>query len=121
MATAIIGIIVVVALGFALRGVLSHWRGESSCCGGGGAVTPLPKKKLDGAIVGHKTIHITGMTCGNCKNRVEMLLDEIDGASATVNLHRNTADLSMTREVSDDEIRNAMKGSDYQITAIEIG
>ena len=66
MATVIVGLLVLVALFFAIKGVLKHWRGESSCCGG----------------------------------------DEI------------TADIAMTREISDEEIFKALAGSDYKITAI---
>lgn len=116
MATAIVGIIVLIGLGFAVKGVLKHWRGESSCCGG--AITPPPKKKLSGTIVDTKIVDIEGMTCGNCKIRVEQALNTIDGAAAEVNLHRNHATLKMTREVSDDEIRQALDGSGYTITGI---
>ena len=49
MATAIVGIIVLVALYFAFKGVIKHWRGESSCCGGGDI--KVPKKQLTGTIV----------------------------------------------------------------------
>lgn len=117
MATAIVGVIVLVALYFAFKGVIKHWRGESSCCGGG-AITPPPKKELKGTIVDTKIVDIEGMTCGNCKIRVEQALDSIDGAAAEVNLHRNHAVVKMTREVSDDEIRQALAGSGYTITGI---
>ncbi len=117
MATAIIGILVLICLFFALKGVLKHFRGESSCCGGG-AITAPPEKKLEGKIIGKKIIAIEGMTCGNCKIRVEQMLDTIDGAAAKVNLHHNNATLKMTRDVSDDEIRKALAGSDYKITNI---
>lgn len=118
IATIIVGLVVLAALFFALKGVLKHWRGESSCCGGDGIAAP-PKKKLDAPILGHKIITIDGMTCGNCKIRVEQALDEINGAAATVNLHRNTADLAMTRTVEDGEIRRALAGSGYRIIKIE--
>lgn len=118
MATIVVGVILVIALFFALKGVLAHWRGEGSCCGGAEIAAP-PKKELRGKIVGRKTIHIEGMTCVNCKIRVEQSLDGIEGAVSHVNLHRNTAELQMTREVSDDEIRQALAGSGYTITAIE--
>ncbi|WP_432646526.1 heavy-metal-associated domain-containing protein [Mitsuokella sp.] len=117
MATAIVGVIVLVALYFAFKGVIKHWRGESSCCSGG-AITPPPKKELKGTIVDTKIVDIEGMTCGNCKIRVEQALDSIDGAAAEVNLHRNHAVVKMTREVSDDEIRQALAGSGYTITGI---
>lgn len=118
MATAIVGILVLVALYFALKGVLKHWRGESSCCGGGSV--NVPKKKLTGPIVETKVVDIEGMTCGHCKARVEQALDAIDGAAAEVNLHRNHAVVKMTRDVSDDEIRRALAGSGYTITGIHL-
>lgn len=118
MATAIVGILVLVALFFALKGVVKHWRGESSCCGGGDV--KVPKKKLTGTIVETKIVDIEGMTCGHCKARVEQALDTIDGAAAEVNLHRNHAIVKMTREVSNDEIRRALAGSGYTITGIHI-
>lgn len=117
MATAIVGILVLVALFFAVKGVLKHFRGESSCCGGG-SITAPPPKKLSGTIIGKKVVDIEGMTCGNCKIRVEQALNTIDGAAAEVNLHRGHAVLKMTREVSDDEIRQALAGSGYTITGI---
>lgn len=117
MATAIVGIIVLVGLFFALKGVVKHWKGEGSCCGGGEEATP-PKKKLSGTVIGTKVIQIEGMTCGHCKARVELLLDDIEGAVSEVNLHHNRAELSMTREVSDDEILAALKDSGYTVTGI---
>ena len=104
MATAIVGILVLVALVYACKGVIKHWRGESSCCGGGDV--KVPKKKLTGTIVATKV--------------VEQALDTIDGAAAEVNLHRNHAVVKMPREVSDDEIRRALAGSGYTITGIHI-
>lgn len=118
IATIVVGLVVLAALFFALKGVLKHWRGEGSCCGGGEIAAP-PKKKLEGAVIGRKRITIGGMTCGNCKIRVEQALDAIEGAAATVNLHRSTADLAMTREVTDGEIRRALDGSGYTIIKIE--
>ena len=102
MATAIVGILVLVALVYACKGVIKHWRGESSCCGGGDV--KVPKKKLTGTIVATKVVDIEGMTCGHCKARVEQTLDTIDGAAAEV----------------DDEIRRALAGSGYTITGIHI-
>jgi len=119
MPTIIVGLVFCVALYFALKGVVKHWQGEGSCCGGDGGVVAPPPKKLQGTIIGKKIIKIKGMTCGHCKIRVEEMLNSLEGAAAVVNLHRDEALLSMTREVSDDEIRAAMKGGDYEIIRIE--
>ena len=78
MSTFIVGLAVLFMLGIAARHIYKLFKGETSCCGTD--APKVPEKKLAGPIVGKKIIKISGMTCGNCKNRVEMLLDDIDGA-----------------------------------------
>ena len=71
MADIIVVIIVIVLLGVALRGSIKHFKGESSCCGGGsGTRKKVKKKTLDGPVIGKKTIKISGMHCENCVNSV---------------------------------------------------
>ena len=118
MTNIIVIVILAVVIFFAVRSTLGHFKGESSCCGGGDV--KVPKKKLTGTIIATKVVDIEGMTCGHCKARVEQALDTIDGTAAEVNLHRNHAVVKMTREVSDDEIRRALAGSGYTITGIHI-
>ena len=117
MANIIVGLIVLACLAVAARHIYKLFQGETSCCGGSTA-PKVPAKKLTGPIVGEKLVKIDGMTCTNCKNRVELLLD---GAAAKVNLHRGCATVRMTRDVSDEEIRRALAGSGYAVQAIEQG
>ena len=119
MSTIIVGLVVLVCLGIAARHIYRLFRGETSCCGG--EAPRVPEKKLTGPIVGEKIVKISGMTCGNCKNRVELLLDGIDGAAAKVNLHRNQARVKMTRDVTDEEIKTALAGSGYDVVGITKG
>ncbi len=46
----IVGLVVIVLLGAALRGALRHFKGESTCCGGGGDRVSRSKKSLDGPV-----------------------------------------------------------------------
>ena len=119
MTTALVGLVVLACLGVAAKHIYKLFKGETSCCGT--EAPRVPEKKLNGPIVGEKVVKISGMTCGNCKNRVEMLLDDIDGAAAQVNLHRNQATVKMTRDVSDDEIKTALAGSGYEVVSIAKG
>lgn len=119
MTTALVGLIVLACLGVAAKHIYKLFKGETSCCGT--EAPRVPEKKLSGPIVGEKVVKISGMTCGNCKNRVEMLLEDIDGAAAQVNLHRNQATVKMTRDVSDDEIKTALAGSGYEVVSIAKG
>ena len=69
--------------------------------------------------IGEKTVHIEGMHCENCKNRVERAINRIDGAVGKVNLKKNIAVVSFEREVSDEEIRKAVEEQDYKVLSIE--
>ena len=118
MANYIVGIILVALLFFAAKKSLAHFRGEGSCCGQ--AANDAPQKVLpEDKIIGQKTLHIDGMTCINCKNRVEFLLNGIEGAAAKVNLTGGTAILKFVRPVDDDEILSALKDSGYNLAKIE--
>lgn len=116
--TIVIGLVLLVLLYVAGKHIYRLFHGEPVCCQ---TDTPaVPKKKLSGEIVATKIADIEGMTCGNCKNRVEMLLDDIDGAATKVNLHYHQATIRMTRDVSDDEIRKALDGSGYTVKSIRV-
>ena len=68
MVDAIIILIVIVLLIFALKGTLKHFKGESPCCGGGSEtiVTDIEDKMLDNPAIGKKTVKISGMHCEHC-------------------------------------------------------
>ena len=96
MANAIIIVVLLVIAIFAVRGTMKHMRGESSCCGGGSAELPAEEKKLENPVIGKMTVHIKGMSCQHCVNRVtEVDVDKIDGASAKVNLKHGEAIVSL--------------------------
>ena len=65
MVDIIVVLIVVVLLGFALKGSIKHFKGDSPCCGGGGGtvVLDIPDKKLDKPVLGKKVLKISGMHC----------------------------------------------------------
>lgn len=115
----IVGILLVVIV-LALYSSRKHFKGEGGCCGGGGEVK-TKKKKLSEPVVAVKVIHIEGMHCEHCKNRVERQINELDGAAARVDLKKKTAVVSMSREISDEELKAAVEAGDYQVTGIELG
>ena len=93
MANVIVVAVVIVLLGFALKGTLKHLKGESPCCGGGDTIT-IEDKKLDGPVIGKKTVKISGMHCDHCVRAVTEAINKIDGASAKVNLKKKEAVVS---------------------------
>ena len=84
-----------------------HFKGQGGCCGGGGELRP-EHKKLDDPVTEEKIISIDGMSCENCRNRVERAINKIDGASARVNLRKKEAVVSLDREIDDEKLKNAV-------------
>lgn len=62
-----------------------------------------------------KIIYINGMSCAHCSRRVENALNELDGVTATVNLEENCATLTLTKEVSEDAIREAVEDAGFTL------
>ena len=114
----IIIIVVLIALFvIGIRALIKHFKHESSCGGGKNQAAKVPEKKLD-HVIGTKTVRVDGMTCDHCKGWVERAINEIDGASAKVNLKKKEAVVSMAREVEDDEIIAAVKKAGYRVVEI---
>jgi len=65
-----------------------------------------------------KTLQIKGMSCGHCSARVEKVLNAIDGVEAKVDLESNSAKVTLTKEVSDDALRNAVDAVGYEVVSV---
>lgn len=112
--------ILVVAVLVGLHSARKHFKGEGGCCGGGGGEPKVKKKTLQDPVVAVKTIYIEGMHCENCKNRVQRQINQLDGAVAKVNLRKHVAVVSMSREISDEELKHVVEAADYKVTRIEL-
>ena len=94
--------------------------GQGSCCGGNSGGSCALEKKLDGTVIFKKNIKIQGMICEKCEARVQNALNEINGASAKVNLKKAEAKLDAIREVSEEEIRSAVQNAgNFNVVSIE--
>ena len=118
MANVIVVAVVIVLLGFALKGTLKHLKGESPCCGGGDTII-IEDKKLDGPVIGKKTVKISGMHCDHCVRAVTEAINKIDGASAKVNLKKKEAVVSYEKVVEDAAIREAVEKAGYTVQSIQ--
>ena len=104
MGDAIIMVVILIVLIFAVKGSLKHFKGEGACCGGGsGSVKPKkPKKKtLDGPVIGRRTIRISGMHCQN-----------------HVSLKDNRAEVSYDRAVDESVLKQAVEGAGFEVVSI---
>ena len=86
-----------------------------NCPGSGKA----PKKKLEGRVIGRKTMKISGMNCAHCANDVAMMLNQIDGVRAEVNLPKGIARIAYDRNVEDDVLKNAVEKAGFGVADIK--
>ena len=117
MENLIVAGIIAVLLVFGILSAVKHFKGQGGCCGGDGTVVKAEAKKLD-HVIGQKTVIIDGMHCDHCKKWVEESINEIDGAAAVVDLSKKAAIVSMEKEVSDNEIKNAVIKAGYKVIEI---
>lgn len=67
-----------------------------------------------------KILHITGMTCGHCKMKVEASLLELNEVeSADVDLIDGTAEVAFSTDVSEEKLREKLNKSGYTLTLVE--
>ncbi len=110
-------IIVVIGL-LALKSTLKHFKGEGGCCGGGTSAI-REKKKLDAPKIGKKIIFIDGMHCENYQNRVEHVINQLDGAARKVNLRKKSAVVSYSQSIPDSVLKETIENAGYTVKKIK--
>lgn len=107
----IIGVIIaLVAIGF--RSTVKHFKGEGGCCGGG---DHKPKKKRLKGSKYKKVFRVDGMHCEHCKNRVEEIVNSIDGIAGKVDLKKGELTVSYARDIDDDVIKAKIEAVGYTV------
>ena len=67
-----------------------------------------------------KTMKIEGMMCGHCEAAVKKALEAVEGVEAAEVSHEaGTAVVTLTTEVADDVLKNAVEAKDYKVTDIQ--
>ena len=113
MGTAIIIVVLVIIVIFAVKSGIKH-----GSCGSGGTMKE-DKKVLAGDIIATKLVTIEGMHCDNCKNSIEHQINRIDGAACEVNLKKKTAAIQLDKPVDDDLIRRTIERLDFKVVDIK--
>lgn len=117
MSNLIIIAIILVMVVYGAMATMKHFKGQGGCCGGGG--TELREnKKLDGPKIGERVVKINGMHCEHCQNRVERMVNRIDGAVCKVNLKKNIAVVSYSKPVTDEEVKAMVEKAGYEVVEI---
>lgn len=98
---------------FGFRETIKHFKGEGACCGG---TTSKPKKKkLKSKICCTYNFHVEGMHCKNCANAVIEAVNDIDGASAKVNLKKKSVKVWCDRKIDEKVIIEAINKRGYKV------
>ena len=93
---------------------------EPKACPVACPAAPAEPQPVKGEPTMKKTIHIEGMMCAHCEATVKKALEALDGVqSAEVSHEAGTAVVTLTGEVADDALRDAVQAKDYTVTGIE--
>lgn len=71
------------------------------------------------AINMKKVLKIEGMMCGHCTGRVEKALNEMDGVTAIVSLEGKSADVTLSKDISDDALIKTVADAGYEVVDIQ--
>lgn len=123
MVNIIVIIILAILVGSAVAYIIKAKKSGVKCigCPAGGSCSgsaKMPKKRLDGPVVGRKTMEISGMHCAHCATDVTNILNQIDGVRAVVDLSKGMARISLDREVGDDILKKAVEKAGYEAVSI---
>ena len=66
-----------------------------------------------------KTMMIDGMMCMHCTGRVEKVLNETDGIEAQVSLEDKCAYVTLSKEISDEELAKIVTDAGYEVKEIK--
>lgn len=117
-------VVLVAIVGIAAYYIVRAKRRGVKCigCPAGGSCPsskPVPKKKLEGSVIGKRTLKIEGMHCEHCAMNVTKVLNEIDGVCADdVSVSKGDAVVSYDRNIDDDVLREAVEKAGYHVTSV---
>jgi len=66
----------------------------------------------------NKVITISGMNCMHCSNRVEEVLNQMEGVNAHVDLETQTASVILSREIDDSILIKTIEELGYKVMNI---
>lgn len=79
--------------------------------------TTIPDKEEQKMV---KTMIIEGMSCGHCTARVQKALEAVDGVGhVEMSLENKSAVVELSKEVSDDILKDAVVQADYEVVEIK--
>ena len=74
--------------------------------------------KIEGMMCGHCSGRVKKAMCNHCTGMVTKVLNAIDGVSAEVSLDDKCAYIELSKDVSDDVLKNAVTDAGYEVVSI---
>ena len=118
MATYIICIIILIIFIYSIKSYTNKL--TNGCCGAGGDTVKKIKpadKNVNNYLYNYK-IKIEGMTCKNCKMRVENAFNEDSNFYAQVNLKEKYADVRSKLKISKEDLERIVNKEGYKVISI---
>lgn len=78
-------------------------------------------EKEKGELMMKKVMNVEGMMCSHCASTVEKALKNLDGVDVvSVNLESKTVTVSLVKEISDQELSQAVTDAGYEVRGIDL-
>ena len=125
VATVILGVFIAALFSVGIYNIYSNFfKGTSTCCktSSGCANCPMHnssdnyRTRIEAIekFNFRKTIDIDGMTCEHCVNNVIKALEHVDGvAIAAASIEKQSAQVALEKDVSDDILKEAIRKAGY--------
>ena len=131
-ATIVLGILIAAAFAYGLRTIYrGFFKGEAACCSEncGDCKSCNMQQALDNSYRArvekiekfpiHRTIDVEGMTCEKCIFKVVRALEKVDGVKiAAASLEKQSAQVGLKENISDDVLREAIRKAGYEAGAV---
>lgn len=122
MTDAVVIIILLIIIGCAVTYMVKAKRRGVKCigCPAGGSCSAgkIKRKKLNGMVVGKKTMKIAGMHCQHCVINITNALNQLDGVQAEVSLSKGAAVITYDREMEEEILINTVENAGYKVIGI---
>lgn len=113
MSTAVICAILIVICYFGLKSAVK--RTKQGCCGSSSEeVKKVITADTNKSHYPYSAIlQVDGMTCTNCRKKVENAFNSLDGIYAAVNIEKKQVAVYMKEKLTDEEMRDIVKKAGY--------
>lgn len=94
---------------------------KNGCCGTGGGEKRIKPGDRNPSHYGHSaTVKVGGMTCGNCRTRVENAFNSEPALWAQVNLKDEVAFVRSKEPLAEEELRKIVTHAGYEALSVQI-